>query len=487
LLFQINIQGGILQDCGYQLPVKNDIDQVKLEKGDEDVDIEDVDFGESFIADEGSFKKEVIISSPDVDMLANIDCEEPDPDDDDHFAQESDHEATFFDNDFSDSESLPLEKPKIIKPKLLNKSAKPSALSTESSLVGGKRKCLDKDCDFSHDSEKVIRSHIASAHSKVTFWLSIFQFSDFEYLRDKIYRITFSTLSGFPITCLIKPRNVIFSGNTERLNTELLLVLDMVESNITEPLSCSLQVTCSHCDKKFGPTYIVKHIKSKHSPTKKKECQECKMSFGSKLDLALHLEKVHSIGIDPVYCDSCGNFCAGERLYQRHRKNCKPGARRRVPYACKLDPKKPTCCPQEGCDFESQNKLKIMKHYRVKHERQICPYCGLEYTYYGMKEHIAKEHTKDLDYQCHECKEKFFNEAYLREHQEREHIRKLLYVCENCGKRFHSKKLVARHKYEIHSRCKHNPCSMCSIVYRNRRSLVKHMKTVHNVKLPPLA
>eukprot|EP00094_Tigriopus_californicus_P014321 TCALIF_13886-PA protein Name:"Similar to Cf2 Chorion transcription factor Cf2 (Drosophila melanogaster)" AED:0.55 eAED:0.55 QI:0/-1/0/1/-1/1/1/0/296 len=142
-----------------------------------------------------------------------------------------------------------------------------------------------------------------------------------------------------------------------------------------------------------------------------------------------------------------------------------------------LDPDK---CAR--CAFRSPDPILLKQHWISKHEYRECEHCGKMYSFNYIDQHIAVHHTKELDFECEFCGNKFWMESYLINHRDEEHIKEYKFHCVECDMSFVSQNRLSRHKIKDHKN-RHFPCKYCEKTYMNKESLKKHFQKVHGIAI----
>lgn len=185
-----------------------------------------------------------------------------------------------------------------------------------------------------------------------------------------------------------------------------------------------------------------------------------------------------------VLCRFCGLLVKNE-LFNIHEQKCKRKQKRMQSDKCISENDDhfvphPTDREQcSKCNFRSDKLHKLKKHYREYHEKKTCPHCKKAYSFYFIDRHIKTAHTKDLQFQCEICSQRFYRERQLKHHIDEYHVKEMKYVCEVCGEGFYSQLLLSRHKSKRHNVSKFFPCQLCNKVYLSNGSLKKHKRRHH--------
>ncbi len=195
-------------------------------------------------------------------------------------------------------------------------------------------------------------------------------------------------------------------------------------------------------------------------------------------------------GDQDAICHLCGSTVKEKSMYA-HVRLCKKGkgrGRRLYPEP-PLHPKLKELfkndtgkypCPHEGCDHLNPMKSRLIKHFNVAHNRQNCRFCGKEYGFYQLEEHIAFQHTGKTDrVQCPDCPQKFFNRTYLRRHVEAVHVAEKNWICSVCGEGFTTRRDEVQHRHEKHNRNRKWPCPVCGKIFRSSTLIQPHVDVAH--------
>ena len=233
------------------------------------------------------------------------------------------------------------------------------------------------------------------------------------------------------------------------------------------------------------------HLNRHHNP---QECPECGKTC-SYMTIASHMSIEHGQKyVQRTYGDAIKTFLGKCDLclkavfdvsMEKHREACKPRVEIQMPNQrdLKILDIVPSAsgmykCTEEGCDFESNVRAKTVHHYRLKHFRQECPYCGKEYSFYHIRKHIA-EHTGETKHSCPECGEKFYDRTDLRQHKQEIHDRAAIFMCDICGESFTTRRKQVVHRSEKHTRKRNYPCPVCGQVFRSSTLVQPHLIAAH--------
>jgi len=201
---------------------------------------------------------------------------------------------------------------------------------------------------------------------------------------------------------------------------------------------------------------------------------------------------------DKVICDFCGKrVCYGSLKNHtevcRNAKSYEFSGQQIYSYEPEVEmpvnSEDPRQCPVPGCSFRDEGKtdclLRMKRHYKSRHWRGACPYCGIVLAWMPLKQHVTEKHTLDKRWRCDklingkECGERFTNREKLMMHVDAVHICKPIHVCDVCGKAFVVKRNMQNHRSEAHFRNRKHPCPKCGVIFRSKTLVAPHVKQHH--------
>ena len=178
---------------------------------------------------------------------------------------------------------------------------------------------------------------------------------------------------------------------------------------------------------------LVKHMKTRHSNSKRYACDVCFITFKSETSLYTHKIEKHSCGAEIYRCPRC---------------------------------------PKEYTMLQSLSAHLNCSHFGPKRDKVACSVCGKMLDIYTIKRHENSHNIKDL--KCDKCPATFNHIGGLRQHQRR-HDKDYSHYCETCGKGCYTITDLENHQ-RIHSGEKPFSCSLCQYRCNNKANLDKHIK-----------
>ncbi|KFB39030.1 hypothetical protein ZHAS_00006740 [Anopheles sinensis] len=142
------------------------------------------------------------------------------------------------------------------------------------------------------------------------------------------------------------------------------------------------------------------------------------------------------------------------------------------------------CETHTGRRKENENKLS--QTLEVVTEERVCPICMLLFeSAEKLKQHRSyKMHAEKQS--CYICGRTFMRKSGLREHMEREHLDlPPRYACEICGKNFITRSTLNHHQ-KVHGPFESCPCDAedCDLVFRDEHLMRRHYRNVHAENRP---
>lgn len=209
------------------------------------------------------------------------------------------------------------------------------------------------------------------------------------------------------------------------------------------PKTIIQKTKCQVCDKEVALKNINKHLLShEQTVTDQYICDLCGRSYRKKLNLRIHLRKLHL-----------------NNLF----------------FTCKF-------CQREFRDWSTMNY-----HIKTVHDNSLlvhtCDVCGKRYaSLYRLDEHKTL-HTKLKPFPCSQCNLSFRKRKQLQFHMSvHTNIRKL--VCTVCGKTFKDKKALKQHLRTHEDRA--FTCPVCEMTFTVGHTLRIHVTSKHpDFPMPP--
>uniref|UniRef100_A0A182JUI9 Zinc finger protein Xfin n=1 Tax=Anopheles christyi TaxID=43041 RepID=A0A182JUI9_9DIPT len=138
------------------------------------------------------------------------------------------------------------------------------------------------------------------------------------------------------------------------------------------------------------------------------------------------------------------------------------------------------CCPICRRMFDSEDKVKKHRSYKLTLPKQTCRQCGRIFMKAsGLREHQLREHLNlRLEFACELCGKQFVNRATLNKHR-RVHEPSRNYPCsvEGCAALFRDEQLMQRHYRNVHTAVKAYECAHCQKRFRTKESLDIHERS----------
>ena len=230
---------------------------------------------------------------------------------------------------------------------------------------------------------------------------------------------------------------------------------------------------CKLCKKTFEYSIKKASIKSHHYSLFKKKleqhkkecdrtCKLCGYSSEERCKLVRHMKFRHS-NTKRYACDICFITFKSETILYTHKINKhtdKAGL-----YRCPQ-------CPKEYMLLSSLSAHLKYSHLGPKRNEVPCSVCGKMLDIYSVKRHEASHKINNL--KCDICLAVFNHVSTLREHKRR-HNKDYSHCCESCGKGFYTISKLTDHR-RIHTGEKPFSCSLCQYRCNIKVNLDKHMK-----------
>ena len=193
--------------------------------------------------------------------------------------------------------------------------------------------------------------------------------------------------------------------------------------------------TCQLCGySSIERTNVLRHIKYRHSNSKKHVCDICYITFNSENKLNLHKANEHTGEAGIYHCPQCPMKYPILQMLKTHLKS---------------------------------SHLKYTKRPKI-----ACNICGKKYDIHTLKRHEITHKTKDIT--CDRCPATFKSAECLKLHQRR-HDKAYSHYCEACGKGFYNSHNLGVHR-RVHTKAKPYFCTLCDYSCNVKGNLDKHMK-----------
>ena len=196
---------------------------------------------------------------------------------------------------------------------------------------------------------------------------------------------------------------------------------------------------CTECEfKSKQKNDLKRHVDTVHNGEKHFFCSECGFQTGKKSNLKVHIESVHEG--KRHFCNQCGYQATTEGHLNRHKRSS-----HNATYHCEL------------CNFQSLQKIDVIKHKYAIHEGQkfycdLCDYQASRRTH--LKKHHERQHS-EMTYSCELCEFETKASADFRTHLRVEHN-------------------------QINSEVKRFPCSDCDYIAARKTHLKSHQQRKHS-------
>ena len=285
-------------------------------------------------------------------------------------------------------------------------------------------------------------------------------------------------------------------------------------------------IDCPHCSESFTTTRrVLRHVCEVHPKLHVYFCNECKISFKSKLELDKHIvspfhqDKVRKVTLCPVckvsclrltkhmtikhpnyrpfLCDMCGYSCKTHTKMKIHQlthlsekpfqcPHCHKFLKSKVSWSRHVknhSSEKRFSCAQ--CNFRSNDSYEYKRHVQRVHSKNMyydCKFCNLSFVKaYDLKLHAMSEHnSKDTQFCCY-CNFSCETRAEMKQHRQT-HTGKNPFVCDKCGFSTAFKAHLERHQ-ATHSNLKPFKCPECDYSCKEKVNLKKHM-VIHRPEKP---
>ena len=266
---------------------------------------------------------------------------------------------------------------------------------------------------------------------------------------------------------------------------------------------------CTLCDFKTQYSWNLKKHEERHTKTKTKYCQRCKVSMPAG-EFDMHACPV----MEKLKCKFCGLSFTRQNHLQKHEERHE-----------RIIPPCPTC----GKIFKSQTVLQ--RHLKKGHDLFKCTQCTYKTKFQSnLKRHIEFTHEKTIEngfqkcskchmpllpdqmeshvcelYSCEICGKQFNSSRALRLHKSNEHVDHEDLKCEKCGKTFDKLLSYRFHIQNAHEKVtchecgkkvrkdvlnrhllSHKPKEICKLCNKEVRGLKKHIKDIHTPDRPNL-
>ena len=199
-------------------------------------------------------------------------------------------------------------------------------------------------------------------------------------------------------------------------------------------------------------------------------CPHCDYRTNEKKVLTSHIWNHNRIR-EPRECEYCGEEFADTWAYYTHANI----HTKDVVYAC------------DQCEYKGPCRSSLYGHQNRKHLKRTweCPQCGiLETSCFGLKIHVAREHTKEFLFHCDECNYGCFQTDQLKNHKISKHGAGELLKCPyaDCDYETPRNWDLKKHVETTHStgkifHCSHDDCDFESA---HKSSLKIHVKAIHD-------
>lgn len=174
-----------------------------------------------------------------------------------------------------------------------------------------------------------------------------------------------------------------------------------------------LKVPCTFCTKLISKHTIKRHMEM-HFPKTSFECPTCNRKFRLKVNLKLHVERMHS-NVIFLKCHFCPLKCKQKGNLKSHIERMHP----MVP----VSEVRCTICEK----MILEHKFKTHKLNHSKQEVSKCPICKVQFSRKGnLKQHIKHLHTDLKFIDCRLCPKQYKYKADLKRHMDLIHSGELI-------------------------------------------------------------
>ncbi|RUS79520.1 hypothetical protein EGW08_012718 [Elysia chlorotica] len=279
-------------------------------------------------------------------------------------------------------------------------------------------------------------------------------------------------------------------------------------------------IACPYCLESFTTTRrVLRHVCEVHPKLHVYFCNECKISFKSKLELkehtvsSVHQDKIRKVtrcpickvscirltkhmttkhpNYHPFLCDMCGFSCKTYTKIKIHQlthisqkpfqcPHCHKFFKSKVSWSRHVKnhgSEKRFSCNQ--CSFRSNDSYEFKRHVQRVHSKNKyydCKFCNLSFVKaYDLKLHAMSEHNSKHTQFCCYCNFSCETRAQMKQHRIT-HTGQNHYVCDKCGFGTAIKAHLERHQ-ATHTDLKPFKCPECDYSCREKVNLKKHMVT----------
>ena len=240
--------------------------------------------------------------------------------------------------------------------------------------------------------------------------------------------------------------------------------------------------------KKMRKTIFLKR-KQRILPNKKFPCNNCTISYESKMVLMKHMFKAHHI---PFTCEKCDLQFTENLLFKQHKRKNHPAFICPICGAAKFlknqldnhiegEHQDGIICPH--CKLLSKTQALLNAHINRLHSTRVyekCIKCNYKtHIPYEMQGHFRRKHTDDTKETCHYCGEIFKG---LKSHLKRTgcggEVKTPKFPCSKCNMMFEKSELQ-RHDKRVHQRLKDRNCEHCPYATYSGYNMRIHITKMH--------